>query len=563
VLNFHADIGFHQLWTSSFSGSRSTKYTHFPQDIAHHSFQMKALEDDMYAGLMMLRRDINHLQSPLYRLPHELFPEVAYQLEDEADLVNLTHVSHRLRVVLLSHPSLWSHLDFTHATRAFAFLERSKVAPLRVNLARITSVALDPVELLRQHGTRILSLNLHNCDSQLALLSHPVTSLRRLEVQDANDRRCVFNSHVSWKAFGNMAMWILPSLTSLILDHASPTTFIVPNLTRFKFRDTTSLITIDQLLGFLDACTLLEHIEISYDAQSASGRYQLVSLPNLRTYTQTMLGDVYTLEVLDMLSLPSSSSVTLVCRGVHTEAAEILPRFRNPEYLAEIKRARLGSQIDPDNGWMIGLLEFVNTKGMRVCLERSKLPLSLESLVEDELSLAQLKCLGDLDTRSAEILSIDGYGLVGGVTTSVHAIRDALYCLGNVTTLILSRCDEETCLLALDPDGARQLPPVHTLIIQTFDLSIITGRNTLQTLLTIAQKRKTAGFPFRSVSVILRGVHNPTQVREFEEAELGELRGCIEKFELVTGDGVLDWEPDDYFFKGLEYLREHQDIHWD
>ena len=524
---------------------------------------MKTLEDDMYVGLMMLRRDINHLQSPLYRLPHELFPEVAYQLEDEADLVNLARVSHRLRIALLSHPSLWSYLDFTHATRAFAFLERSKVAPLRVNLARITPAAFDPAELLRQHGTRILSLNLHNCDSQLALLSHPVTSLRRLEVQDANDPQCVFNPHVNWKTFGNMAMWILPSLTSLILDHASPTTFIVPNLTRFKFRDTTSLITIDQLLGFLDACTLLEHIEISYEAQSASGRHQLVSLPNLRTYTQTMLGDVYTLEVLDMLSLPSSSSVTLVCCGVHTEAAEILPRFRNPEYLAEIKRARLGAQIDPDYGLMVGLLEFVNTKGMRVCLERSKLPLSLESLIEDELSLAQLECLGDLDTRSAEILSINGYGLVGGVTTYyIHAIKDALHCLGNVTTLILSRCDEETCLLALDPDGGRQLPPVHTLIIHSHDPLGANGRNALQTLLAIAKKRKSAGFPFRSVSVFLRGVYDPTQARELEGAEL-ELKGCIEKFELVTGDDVLGWESDDYFFKGLEYLREHQDIHWD
>jgi hypothetical protein len=348
------------------------------------------------------------------------------------------------------------------------------------------------------------------------------------------------------------------------LDRTRLTPFRVPQLTRFKFQDMEPLTTIDQLLDFLDGCPLLERIEISYETQSASGRYQLVSLPNLRTYTQIMLDDAYSLEVLDMLSLPSPSSITLACRSGHTGAAEILPRFRDQEYLAEIKRVHLGSQSDRGREWVTGSLEFVNTEGMRVCLERSRFhrmenrSFFLESAI-DKLELEQLKCLEDPDVRSVEVLSIGGYGLYGGPATSVDTIKAALCCLGNVTTLILSCCDERTYLLALYPDGGRQLPPVHTLIIHSHDPFGVNGRSTLQTLLTIAQKRKTAGFPFRSVSVFLGGVYDPTRVQESEEAGLEELelelelKGCIEKLELVTGDGMLDLESDGYFFEGLEY----------
>jgi hypothetical protein len=427
----------------------------------------------------------------------------------------------------------------------------------------------------------MLSLDLHNCHVQLELLSQPMPYLRRLEIYD--NCGCTFGAEIDWSLFDEI-LWPLSSLTSLIFDRTRLTPFRVPQLTRFKFQNMEPLTTIDQLLDFLDRCPLLEHIEISYETQSASGRYQLVSHPNLRTYTQIMLDDAYSLEVLDRLSLPSLSSITLACRSGHTGDAEILPRSRDQEYLAEIKRVHLGSQSDRGREWVTGSLEFVNTEGMMVCLERSRFHrmenrlFSLENAV-DKLELAQLKCLEDLDVRSAEVLSIGGYGRYGGPATSVDTIKAVLCCFGNVTTLILSCCDERTCLLALDPDGGRQLPPIHTLIIHSHGVN---GRNTLQTLLTIAQKRKTVGFPFRSVSVFLGGVYDPTRVQESEEAGLEELgleeaeleeagleelelesRGCIEKFELITDDGVLDLESDGYFFEGLEYLRKRQDVRWD
>jgi hypothetical protein len=61
---------------------------------------------------------------------------------------------------------------------------------------------------------------------------------------------------------------------------------------------------IDQLLEFLDSCPLLEDIDVSYGYESSSSRNQLVSLPNLHTYTQLMYDEYHTLRLFDMISLP-------------------------------------------------------------------------------------------------------------------------------------------------------------------------------------------------------------------------------------------------------------------
>ena len=55
---------------------------------------MKAIEDDICVTLAALRRRINPLDSPIYRLPPDSLPEIASHLTDETDLINATHVSY-------------------------------------------------------------------------------------------------------------------------------------------------------------------------------------------------------------------------------------------------------------------------------------------------------------------------------------------------------------------------------------------------------------------------------------------------------------------------------------
>ena len=78
----------------------------------------------------------------------------------------------------------------------------------------------------------------------------------------------------------------------------------------------------------------------------------------------------------------------------------------------------------------------------------------------------------------------------------------------------------------------------------------------LRTLLIIAQRRKAAGSPFRTVSLFLLEDPGLKQVLE-------ELEECIERFEVTVGDNVLEWDVDKYFLDGLEHLRERRDVRWD
>ena len=75
---------------------------------------MKSLDKDILTSLAMLRRHINSLQSPIYRLPPDVFSEIATHLLSEADLVRSTLVSYGLRAAL---PSAMLMVLYRHKTR--------------------------------------------------------------------------------------------------------------------------------------------------------------------------------------------------------------------------------------------------------------------------------------------------------------------------------------------------------------------------------------------------------------------------------------------------------------
>jgi hypothetical protein len=276
---------------------------------------MKALEDDIRVALAMLRRRINPLESPLYRLPPDLFPEVASHLPSETDLVNATHVSYHLRNTLLSHPSLWSHLNFEHEMRARAFFERSGQTPLDVDMVRDVTRTVDSLTELRQQSKRIATLKLRHWSIQKKFLSEPLPSLKGLEIffdyyyDDDWDEDWDTTWAPVWGLTKKATSWSFPSLTSLVVYSLSPIPFYTPYLTRFKFWDQGDSTNTDKLISFLDSCPLLEHIDISYVDGLRSKHDLIVSLPSLRTYTQTTFGEMSS-AVLNTLSLPPFCSVT-------------------------------------------------------------------------------------------------------------------------------------------------------------------------------------------------------------------------------------------------------------
>ena len=532
---------------------------------------MKALENDIHVALAILRRHINSLESPLHRLPLDLFPEIASHLSNETDLVNATHVSHRLRNALLSCASLWSHLDLEYAMKAHAFFERSGQTLLYIDMTADPTQTAGLYAELRQQSKRIAALKLGGWSVQRAFLSEPLPSLRRLETSSHYLQYGDWDE--AWDTYWTPAQgltekatpWSLPSLTSLIIHNLDPIPFCTPHLTRFKYRDQKNTTGADNLLSFLGNCLLLEHIDIESCAkkQDQDGHKLVVSLPNLRTYTQTTFDEACPLAVLNGLSLPSFCSIKLIFHSYDKPTTEThdVPRFENPNYLFGIKRIKLGSTCATVESRVAGTLELINAKGMRVCSERLCYE---ETLLEDEAenhtcNMAHLDFLRSLDSRSVETLCVDGNASEDRV--AAEFLEEALGFTG-VKTLVLSRRATRLCLPALDEvssaggHGQRFLP-IDTLIVYLDPEPGSFCDLILPLLLGIAQKRKAAGFPFKSVSLFLRG-----DDLGWDQVSEG-FRECIEELEVVTGDDVLDWDIDKYFLDGLDHLQKNQDVQWD
>ena len=524
----------------------------------------------MCATLAILRRHINPLESPLYHLPPDLFPEVASHLTSDADLVNVTHVSYHLRNILLSFPSVWSHLDFECEMRARAFFERSAQTPLRLDMPRVPDRAISSPTELRQQSNRIAILRLRRWMIQKMFLSEPMPSLRRLEILSDYDMDDDWESDEgtwirAWGSTGYETSLSFPSLTTFIIRNVDPVPFRTPHLTRFKFWDEKGYIGIHKLLIFLGNCPLLELIDILYWDELLPEQ-DPISLPYLRTYTESTFDQVCPLTVLNMLSLPPFCSVTLRSQDDETaaEADKILPRFKNPDYLVEIQRIKLRTIYDADGNEVVGVLELINTKGTRVCSQRMDFRKGHRPRVQGGKNhphnVVHLNFLRNIDCRSVEILWMDGWAEPDIVTAEF--LEETLG-FGNVKTLILSGSAGSGCLSVLDDDldegdHGRRFPPIPTLII---DIDSYPPNYShiefLEPLFSVVKKRNAAGFPFKSILLLVRGDLLRGGPGWGSEVLLEDVRKCVERLEVVRGDDVLDRDVDKYFLDGLDHLQKN------
>ena len=439
-------------------------------------------------------------------------------------------------------------------------------------MTRDTSRMVASLADLRQQSKRVATLKLGHWTIEKSFLSEPLPSLRKLEItyrydgdDDGLDEEWDIDWAPVWGPKENTTSWSFPTLTSLIIYNLHPIPFHTPRLTCFKFCDEEDVVDTDTIVDFFSNCPLLEHINIFY-AHEYQGERDLVSLPCLRTYTENTLNEVCPLTVLNTLSLPPSCSVTLGSRtgcGPITEADDTFPHFENPDYLTEITRIKLKTTDGINGREKAGTLELINAKGTRVCSERMDLKRDEHKPLENQVhNEAHLGFLRSLNCRSVGTLCIDGYAWQKKV--AVEFLKEALG-LGNVGTLVLSHNAVGPCLSVLDENpGAsghsRWFSLIHTLIV-------CPGADTspsylhdlvLRRILRIAQRKKVAGLPFRFTSLFL----GSGQRSEWGET-LEELKTCVGKLEVVTGDDCLDWDVDKYFLDGLDYLQKDRDVQWD
>ena len=449
---------------------------------------------------------------------------------------------------------------------ARSFFERSKQMPLHIDMARDTTRTMNSLAELRKQSDRIVTLKLRRWLIQKMFLSESLPSLKRLEVfldydDDDSDEEWDTTWTSVWGPTEKATSWSFPSLTTLVVYVLNPIPFYTPNLTCFKFWDQEDYTDVNKLVRFLENCPLLQHINISCVQEPESEHDLVVSLPNLRTYTQTASGERDFLEVLNMFSLPPSCSVKLRFPGYGGTTV----RFKNPNYLAEIKRVKLRMVHSADENEVTGTLELINAEGTKVCFEGAVFGdeeywLLAQGNAHD---VTHLDFLRSLDRLSVETLCIDGYLLWGDGKAAVEFFKEVLG-FGNVGTLILSRSAARVCLTALDqdPGASNDSPrflPIDTIIIYTDSALLGLSYEVFQPLLRVAQKREVAGFPFKSVSLF----HSERSSGWLYDHDLDELKRCVGKLEVVIGEDALDWNVDKYFLDGLEHLQQNRDVQWD
>jgi len=262
--------------------------------------------------------------------------EVASHFKGGAPLVAATQVCHLWRTTLISSPRLWSHLDFADKERVLVYSERSKSAPVRVDITNVDYPFEVVRESLKKIATRVNTLWAARGSFLNELLAHPMPLLEDLEIIDSDGSSLKKLTH-------------LPSLTSLVISGFDLLRFRAPILTSFHLTDNPTNdspgLEARHLLNFLQSCPLLEVASIScciLDTNPNSD--EVVSLPLLHSFTHKSPFDIYQLCLIDRLSLPSSCRVTLVIDVTEHKFSPWIPGLPTPSnssYLSDIRTVKI------------------------------------------------------------------------------------------------------------------------------------------------------------------------------------------------------------------------------
>ncbi|KAF9781151.1 hypothetical protein BJ322DRAFT_1079289 [Thelephora terrestris] len=508
---------------------------------------VKSLEQDVATTLAilpttlaMLRRRINAHESSIYRLHPELLSLAASHLPKQA-LVKATHVSYHLRTILLSVPRLWSDISLEKEKEAYMFLERSKSTPIDVSMSfpRQPSNAT-ATDFLNRHAARIEALTM--------------TSVRD-EIADGMD---------------NLTLPTVTTLSIRGLIFGFP--FSVPQLTRLQVHSRFRLEA-TKLLDFLSSCPFLEDLEVGY-VEVGYRRMTItpierdrdaVDLPRLRFYSHCTSTNDH-LSLFDKLSFPPSCSTVFNYWNGPTRARKIygLLPFYNPSPLADIKRVHLKTH-DGD-----AIVELIGAGNNMVRLV-VKVHLDPQGLSDDDHRLINESYVSFLAPVDSRFIEVKVLCVEASSPWTPDDAEEVLSHLEKLRTLVLSGSIVMPYILALcpyseyidDDDGSMDptrwlwsCPVLDALVVHTPDLHE-NYQDILQHLYMVAQGRKDVGIPFKSVSLFVRKPWDECATLPMESCPaLKQLRGCIEKLEIKTGDDALDWNGDDYFFDGLDVRRD-------
>ena len=485
--------------------------------------------------MLSLIRSVKNSGVPINRIPPEvlsLVPDYWNKNETDKDLIALTHVCRGWRMIFVSRPSLWSHLDCRNIDKTRAYIDRSKATPLEIYLGDYPGkpYTKEAFLLAAPHIGRLRNLTIFTEDipDVINYFFCRTPLLEELSVTVFSPPVLTLSS-----AFldGDLSSLRKLSLRGVITHLPCKN---MPNLTTFALSSfPKDQITVTQLLNFFESAPLLHTIKFEYSIPESSDASpgRVVSLPCLKELTINAYPAHSIL--LNHLSIPSGASLILGC-GFGSDTSLI------PDYLP-----KPSENIKPlSRVTTINLLFDVKYKCLRLDGSDGETYVRGRALDEGTPShVVNCRILRSLDQSilsTTKWLAISKLILLQPVRVDESRIFHTLRSTNNLRALVLTECHSRPFVLALNPNQN-----LSNLVVcpKLEDLALCIGdwiSFPTEDVFSMAEARALRGKKLSSITII--ATHDVVPGRE-----VLKLREHVGRMDFRVGDVLPDWDslPDE------------------
>ena len=410
-------------------------------------FQVTALEHDALEVLSLVR-SMRNTFVPVNRTPPEVLALVPDYLEGhdkDKNLIKLTHVCRNWREIFISHPSLWTRLDFKDVDKTRVYIERSKYAPLEIHLSLFYQE--EAFLLAIPHIRRLKTLSVYGDPMELLpvlaeYFSCPLPFL---------DGLCIHFPYYGTPTLPDeLFNGNLSSLRELTLAGVTtpPPWRDLSNLTTFNLSDVLgNKILLTQLLDFFESAPYLRHIHLDNSLPSSSDApsERVVLLPHLRDLS--IITEQTHSVLLDHLSIPAGASLYLEF-NFYSERRPVLSHL--PKFP--------GGLLNLSHITAVNLCFGPSWRHIRLNGPSGELHILGNWRREMERADAEIfrviQYLGQFDISRTRwlVITLCNYQPPDPAQIEKSSLYRTFHCMEDLRTLMLIRCDNLPFIHTLNPD---------------------------------------------------------------------------------------------------------------
>lgn len=250
---------------------------------------------------------VNEL-SPINCIPPEVLSVIPtyWPADSQGDLIRATHVCRYWRTTLIASPSLWNVVKSGNTARMRAFIRRSQLYPLHVEIIHPDQESVLSDMVLFKLKSLTLNLRMVDLSRPLGKLASPTPMLEELSITSTNPG----------DYFPALKTGDFFALSNLHLDGVSANFMHLPmpHLTVLHLENSQSSPRLLDFLQFLEHTPWLEQLVLVNTGPEGGGEppERVVRLASLRALT--LRGTVAKAKLLRHLSVPASADIDLMGR---------------------------------------------------------------------------------------------------------------------------------------------------------------------------------------------------------------------------------------------------------